>query len=79
MESEVSDFHRLEGRFNFHSIQNNTPVFVRDGGKVATFNPHPYYLIYNHDGWYIQDASFFDKKKVGGWTKLSTTGLFYCS
>ena len=75
VETENSNKHLLNGKFNFDSIRNNAPVFIRDGGKVPTFDPHPYYLACYEDGWYMQDADFFGDNKPGGWLSLSTKGL----
>ena len=77
MESEVAEFHRLSGQFNFHSIQNNAPVFIRDGGKIDTFDAPPYYLVYDIGAWLFKDADMFGDEawKNGGYMKLTTAGF----
>ena len=55
-------------------MKNNMPVFVRDGGKISFFDPHPYYMVYIDGTWYIQDSETFNNGKDEAWIKIETTG-----
>ena len=66
----------LTGKFNFHSIRSNAAVFVRDGGKLESLDPHPYYLVHYNKAWFIQGGKYFEDEDAGGWLKLSTKGCF---
>ena len=71
---EDVDFNNLSGKYNFHSINNNAAVYMRDGEKIKKFDPHPYYLAYQGGFWVIQDSESFDSQG-GSWLKLKTKGL----
>lgn len=75
IETEDSNKHMLTGKYNFHSIRKNVPVFVRDGEKILTFDPYPYYLAYSDSAWYFQDSEFFNDGNGGGWMRLQTKGF----
>ena len=75
-----SQLHLLSGRYNFHSIKNEAPVFVREGGKIQSFN-NPYFLSYDKQGWGLRDGTFLSKQKdVWTFVKILTTGchLYFC-
>ena len=71
IESDFSDHYVLSGLFNFYTIRNNAPAFVRDGGKLPTFEPHPYYLVFSGTCWTIQDSEFFNDETDGGYMKYN--------
>ena len=68
---------RLTGKFDFHSIKNNAPAFVREEEKLEGLESEAYYLVFVDDGWYFQDGEYFEDDDAGGWMMLSTEGLIF--
>lgn len=71
-----SKLHLLSGEYKFHSLQNKTSAFIREGDKILNFN-HPYYLSYDNEAWCLRDERFLkssEMAKVGIWMKLFTKG-----
>ena len=64
----------LAGKYNYHVIKNNAVVFVREGGKIDKFDPHPYYLAYYPGSWVFQDSGVYDENKGSFWLKHNTRG-----
>ena len=66
---------KLSGQYNFHSLNNNTAVFVRDGPTIEAIGSYSYYLAYQKKHWNLQHADFFEKGQSGGCLALSTKGF----
>ena len=64
----------LSGQYNFHGIRNNAVAFVRDGGKLETFDKHPYYLAYYPGCWVVQSSERYDDNEDSFWIKNVTKG-----
>ena len=76
IESQVRDFHRLSSKYNFHGLKMNRIAFVRDGGKVETFDTHPYYFACYRGNWVFQNSARYDKNENIFWMKLEIKGLY---
>ena len=80
--SELPDVNKLSGKYDFHSLENNTAVFVRNGAKIEELDGrNPYYMVYNNvqQIWTLTDADYFEEIKAkgegGGWLALHTKGF----
>ena len=65
-------FNDLSGKYNFHSIKNNVPAFLREGGPLESFEEHPYYLVHTGTKWCIQSSRSFDDGKTIAWIHINT-------
>ena len=80
--AEKKNHNGLSGKYNFHSLDNNIPAFVRVGGYVPGLEGKNHYLVYireeglkNH--WYIQPDEYFLEKQGGGYLGVCTTGTYF--
>ena len=60
-------FNNLSGKYNYHSLRENAPVFVREGGKLDKFDPPPYYFTNDDGEWQITDSDGFQSRKSYMW------------
>ena len=77
VDSEVPFFNLLSGKYNFHGIKNNAAAYVRNGGKLESFDGHPYYLSHYPGNWVFQDSENYKKNKGRFWIRLLTEGYNY--
>ena len=66
----------LSGKYNFHSMVNNKPAFIHEGGTIPGLRGKNHYLVNRKTqgvAWYIQSDEFFLEGKPGGFfTNLSS-------
>ena len=78
---EDERFNDLSGKYNFHSIKNKAAAYVREGGKLNFFKPHPYFLCFLQNQWCIQSIDQFkstDYEKANQfWICVDTQGMKY--
>ena len=67
----------MTGRYNFHEIRNNAVVFVREGGKLDTFDSCPYYFVYYPGSWVIQGSENYKNNDNSFWVKIDTKGQYW--
>ena len=77
--SEKQNRNALSGKYNFHSMDNNIPAFIRDGGNIPGLEGKNHYLVYKEASkhWYIQPDEFFLENKGGGYLRITTTGTYF--
>ena len=75
-------FNALSGKYDFHGIKNNKPVFIHedgDLGQLGVFSSNTHYLVHNtyhetSNEWNIQSDQFFMEGKAGGLFRNTTSG-----
>ena len=73
-------FNGLSGKYNFHSMKNNKPAFIREGGKVPGLVDKNHYLAWSHEFWFFQQEAWFLEGESGGYLCIRTPGkYFFCS
>ena len=76
-------YNGLSGKYNFHSLKNNTPAFIREGGKLSGLDGENHYLTFHEEtkSWYIQIDKWFLIGRGGGFFSNESSGMFstlYC-
>ena len=73
----------LSGKYNFHSMKNNKPAFIREGGKLPGLVGENNYLAWSHEFWFFQPEAWFlegESGEFGGYLCIRTPGkYFFCS
>ena len=66
----------LSGKYNFHSMKNNIPAFMREGGKISGIMGENYYLVFHEPWktWHITENDQFSKGQGGGYFANISSG-----
>ena len=67
----------LSGKYNFHSMKNNKPALIREGGEVPDVPGKNHYLVWYDEYWYIQKDERFLKGEGGGYFCICSSGKFF--
>ena len=72
-------YNGLSGKYNFHSLKNNTPAFIREGGELSGLNGENHYLAFHEKSksWNIQSDEWFSIGKGGGFFTNDSSGIFW--
>ena len=70
----------LSGKYNFHSMINNKPAFVHEGGIIPGLRGKNHYLVNRKTNsttrWYIQSDKLFLGDIAGGYFQIITSGKY---
>ena len=67
--AQNKDHNGLSGKYSFHSMVNNKPGFIHEGGPLPGVKGKNHYLVNRKNpvaAWYIQSDEFFLEGKAGG-------------
>ena len=66
--AEIKIRNGLSGKYNFHSMKDNKPAFIREGGKISGLSSENYYLAFHEASktWNITQDDWFSKAEGGG-------------
>ena len=75
--AEIKIRNGLSGKYNFHSMKDNKPAFIREGGKISGLSGENHYLAFYEEkkSWYIQTDDYFLKGE-GGFLKNISSGKY---
>jgi len=77
IEAQNENYNVLSGKYNFHSLRNNKPAFIREGGYVPGVIGQNFYLVYcggKINAWHIQSDGWFLGGNAGGFFRIYTSG-----
>ena len=76
--AEMKTHNKLSGKYNFHSMKNNKPAFIREGGKISGFPGENHYLVFHEASktWNITTDDYFSKGQGGGFFSINSSGKF---
>ena len=76
--AEMKTHNKLSGKYNFHSMKNNKPAFIRAGGEISGLSGENHYLTFYEasKSWYIQSDEWFLLGRGGGFFTNKSSGMF---